>query len=351
MPDSVSPPRTIIVTGGAGFIGSALVRHLVAHTAHEVVTLDKLTYAGDERALAEVAAHPRHHFERVDICDGEALRAAFVRREPDAVFHLAAESHVDRSIEAPAEFVQTNIAGTATLLDVIREWIDGPYAAARSDFRLVHVSTDEVYGSLPLESETRFDEGTAYDPHSPYAASKAASDHLVRAWAHTYGLPAILTHSTNNYGPWQYPEKLIPVVVLRALAGESIPVYGEGANVRDWMHVDDHVRALVAVLERGRLGRTYDIGARGELTNLSVVRDICWLLNELVPAGSGGSYERLITFVDDRPGHDLRYATDPGRAERELGWRAEIPWDEGLRATVQWFVDHRAWSVERLRRR
>lgn len=351
MTSTHSRERTVLVTGGAGFIGSALVRRLISQTAHRVVTLDALTYAGDERSLAEVQHDPRHCFERIDICDGEALRGAFARHRPDAVIHLAAESHVDRSIEAPAAFVRTNIVGTATLLDVIRDALDGPIALDRDRFRLIHVSTDEVYGSLALEGEARFSEVTAYDPHSPYAASKASSDHLVRAWAHTYGVPAIVSHSTNNYGPWQYPEKLIPVVVLRALAGEMIPVYGSGDNVRDWMHVDDHVRALIAILEQGRVGGTYDVGARCERSNLDVVRQICLLLNDLMPDASGESYERLITFVPDRPGHDLRYATDPQRIEDELGWRPEVRWESGLRETVQWMVEHHEVLVERLSRR
>ena len=344
--------RTVVVTGGAGFIGSALVRHLVGHTPHRVVTVDALTYAADERALESVRASDRHVFEHVDVCDGLALADLFARHRPDSVVHLAAESHVDRSIDRPADFVRTNVVGTATLLDTVRGWLDGDGidSVRRDRFRFVHVSTDEVYGSLGLGSGRRFDEGSPYDPHSPYAASKAASDHFVRAWAHTYGLPVLLTHSTNNYGPWQYPEKLIPVVVLRALAGQGIPVYGTGENVRDWIHVDDHVRGLVAVLERGRVGETYDLGARCERSNLSVVLEICDLLDEFSPGSPVVPHRELLSLVADRPGHDLRYATDPGKAERELGWRAEIAWGEGLRETVRWMVRERAALEARLSR-
>jgi dTDP-glucose 4,6-dehydratase len=343
--------RTVIVTGGAGFIGSALVRHLVMHTLHRVVTVDALTYAADPRALDPVQGSGRHTLEPVDVCDGPALAELFARHRPDAVVHLAAESHVDRSIERPADFVRTNVVGTATLLDTVRDWLDGADSRARRDrFRFVHVSTDEVYGSLGLDSGRRFDERSPYDPHSPYAASKAASDHFARAWAHTYGLPVVLTHSTNNYGPWQYPEKLIPVVVLRALAGEAIPVYGTGENVRDWMHVDDHVRGLAAALERGRVGETYDLGARCERTNLSVVLDICALLDEFSPGSPVVPHRELIRLVRDRPGHDLRYATDSSKAERELGWRPEIEWAAGLRETVRWMVRERAALEARLAR-
>ena len=359
------PPRTIVVTGGAGFIGSALVRHLVGHTTHRVVTVDALTYAADLRALDPVQGSGRHILEHVDVCDGRALADLFSRHRPDAVLQLAAESHVDRSIDRPADFVRTNVVGTATLLDTVRDYLErgrdetvgragagqgagrgygpgrGHRPALHERFRFVHVSTDEVYGSLRLGSRERFDERSAYDPHSPYAASKAASDHFVRAWAHTYGLPVVVTHSTNNYGPWQYPEKLIPVVVLRALAGEPIPLYGTGDNVRDWIHVDDHVRGLVAALERGRVGETYDLGAQCERTNRSVVHDVCDLLDELSPGSPVVPHRALITPVADRPGHDLRYATDPSKAERELGWRADVEWAEGLRDTVRWMVQER----------
>lgn len=347
-PTSSPTPRTVLVTGGAGFVGSALVRHLIGRTSHRVVTVDALTYAGDLRTLAAVADDPRHTFEHVDVCDGPALAAVFDRHRPDAVVHLAAESHVDRSIDAPAAFVRTNVVGTATLLDVVRSRLEGPDPHRRRDFRLIHVSTDEVYGDLPLEGERRFHEGSPYDPHSPYAASKAASDHFVRAWAHTYGVPVIVTHATNTYGPWQFPEKLIPVVVLRALAGEPIPIYGSGDHVRDWIFVDDHARALAAVLERGAIGETYDLGARCEKTNLEVVRTVCGLLDEFAPDSPGAPHADLITFVRDRPGHDRRYATDPSKAESALGWRPEVTWDAGLRATVAWFVEEQEWGRGRI---
>ncbi|MBT8403219.1 MAG: dTDP-glucose 4,6-dehydratase [Gemmatimonadetes bacterium] len=359
------PGRTVLVTGGAGFVGSALVRRLVQESPHRVVTVDALTYAGDLRTLEDVAEHPRHAFERVDVCDGPALERVFERHRPDAVLHLAAESHVDRSIDAPAAFVRTNVLGTATLLDVVRDWLgsgEGQASPVADDdegpsdgFRFVHVSTDEVYGDLPYRdtgagSATSFTESTPYDPHSPYAASKAASDHFVRAWAHTYGLPVIVTHGTNTYGPWQFPEKLIPVVALRAMADEPIPLYGTGENVRDWIHVDDHASALHAVLERGIPGETYDIGARCERTNLEVVRAVCRSLDELRPRIDGQLHEDRVESVDDRPGHDRRYATDPSKIERELGWRPRVEWDSGLRRTVEWMVGRRAWMLERAER-
>lgn len=341
---------TIAVTGGAGFIGSAVVRHLIRRTAHRVVTLDALTYAGDLRTLESVAAHPRHRFEHLDICDGRALQTVFERHQPDAVLHLAAESHVDRSIDSPAEFVRTNVVGTATLLDVVRGWLDQPGGPDRDRFRLVHISTDEVYGDLPLDTAECFTEESPYDPHSPYAASKASADHLVRAWAHTWGVPSLLTHGTNTYGPGQYPEKLVPVVVLNALAGEAIPLYGAGENVRDWIHVDDHAAAIVAVLEHGQPGQRYGVGARCEQTNREVVTALCALLDEIAPRVDGGAHRDRITPVADRPGHDRRYATDPTRLEA-IGWAPAIGWDEGLRATVQWFVDHERWCRDRLNRR
>ena len=344
--------RTVVVTGGAGFVGSALVRRLIRESPHRVVTVDALTYAGDLRALEDVATDVRHSFEHVDVCDGPGLAHVFDRHRPDAVVHLAAESHVDRSIEAPAAFVRTNVLGTATLLDVVRDYLgSGGFSARGGDpdqFRFVHVSTDEVYGDLPIDSRDRFTEETGYEPHSPYAASKAASDHFVRAWSHTYGIPVIVTHGTNTYGPWQFPEKLIPVVALRAMAGEAIPIYGTGRNVRDWVFVDDHASALHAILERGRPGETYGIGAGCERSNLDVARAVCGLLDELRPRASGAPHGELITLVPDRPGHDRRYATDPTKLEGELGWQATVSWDAGLRATVEWMAREREWMLERL---
>lgn len=341
----------VLVTGGAGFIGSAVVRQLIRRTEHEVVTLDALTYAGDLRALESVANHPRHRFERLDIRQGRAVQALFEEVRPDAVIHLAAESHVDRSLDRAAPFVDTNVVGTATLLDVVRAWLDHPDGPPRAAFRFVHVSTDEVYGDLPIEGEDRFDEESPYDPHSPYAASKAASDHLVGAWAHSWGVPAVITHGTNTYGPGQYPEKLIPVAILRALAGEPIPLFGSGRNVRDWIHVDDHAAALVRILEGAEPGSRFGIGARCEQANLEVVSQICALLDEIAPRADGQEHASAITFVDDRPGHDRRYATDPSALETALGWSPEVGWSEGLRATVQWFVDHEQWCRDRLNRR
>ncbi|WP_405285475.1 dTDP-glucose 4,6-dehydratase [Gaopeijia maritima] len=343
--------RRVVVTGGAGFLGSAVVRHLIRRTEHEVITLDALTYAGDLRALESVASHPRHRFERLDIRQGRAVQALFEEARPDAVIHLAAESHVDRSLDHAAPFVDTNVVGTATLLDVVRAWLDHPDGPSRDRFRFVHVSTDEVYGDLPIEGGERFDEESPYDPHSPYAASKAASDHLVGAWAHSWAVPAVITHGTNTYGPGQYPEKLIPVAILRALAGEPIPLFGSGRNVRDWIHVDDHASALVRILDRAEPGARFGIGARCEHANLAVVSQICALLDEIAPRVDGEGHAAAITFVADRPGHDRRYATDPSALETALGWSPEVGWAEGLRATVQWFVDHEQWCRDRLHRR
>ncbi len=334
-------PRRILVTGGAGFIGSALVRHLVARTPHTVLNVDALTYAGNLDSLAEVAEHPRYRFSRTDIRDAAGLRALFDEFRPDAVMHLAAESHVDRSIDAPAAFVTTNVVGTFTLLEeATRYWRALP-EGGRAAFRVLHISTDEVFGSLGAEGA--FCETTPYDPSSPYAASKAAADHFVRAWHRTYGLPVLVTNCSNNYGPYQFPEKLIPLMILKALQDEPLPVYGRGENVRDWLYVEDHVEALLVVLEGGRPGETYAIGGRGERTNLEVVRQICRILDELQPRRDGRSHETRISFVPDRPGHDLRYAIDPSKVERELGWRARVPFDEGLRRTVQWYLDNRRW--------
>ncbi len=331
----------ILVTGGAGFIGSNLVRQLVLEHGHEVLNVDALTYAGSLSSLAELDGHARHRFARVDIRDAEAMRRCFEEFAPDGVMHLAAESHVDRSIDGPGEFIQTNIVGTFTLLQAARAYFERLDGEARERFRFLHVSTDEVYGSLGAEG--RFSETTAYDPHSPYSASKAASDHLVRAWGSTYGLPVLVTNCSNNYGPYQFPEKLIPVVILNALRGDPVPVYGRGENVRDWLHVADHARALHAVLVRGRVGETYAIGGDNELRNIDLVRLLCGLLDELLPRADGRGYAEQITFVGDRPGHDLRYAIDATKIRTELGWVPREGREAGFRSTVRWYLDNEVW--------
>ncbi|MEO8564268.1 MAG: dTDP-glucose 4,6-dehydratase [bacterium] len=330
----------IIVTGGAGFIGSALVRKLIAETDASVVTVDKLTYAGNLESLSLAAANPRHHFEQVDVCDAEALRTLFTRYEPSAVMHLAAESHVDRSIDGPAAFIQTNVVGTFTLLEQARRYWEELSKAGRAAFRFLHVSTDEVFGSLGTSGH--FDETTQYAPNSPYAASKAASDHLVRAWHHTYGLPVLTTNCSNNYGPYQFPEKLIPLVILNALEGQPLPVYGGGVNVRDWLYIEDHAAALLTVLARGQPGETYCIGSNNERRNIDVVKTICAIMDEMAPRAEG-LHEELITFVADRPGHDLRYAIDASKITRELGWTPRETFESGLRATIRWYLEHRQW--------
>ncbi|WP_103019506.1 dTDP-glucose 4,6-dehydratase [Salinibacter altiplanensis] len=328
---------TFLVTGGAGFIGSAVVRHLIQKTEATVVTVDALTYAGHRENLAPVADSPRHHFEHEDITDAPAMHRLFREHEPDGVLHLAAESHVDRSIDGPAAFVQTNVVGTQVLLEAARtHWEE----QGRPDgFRFLHVSTDEVYGEL---GETgAFTEETPYDPSSPYSASKAGADHLARAWHRTYDLPVLITNCSNNYGPYQHPEKLIPVVIRSALDGAPIPVYGTGENVRDWLYVEDHVRALLHVLREGAVGETYNIGGDCEQQNLAVVRRICALLDERRPKGA--PHRDLITFVEDRPGHDWRYAIDASKIETELGWTPRVDFEEGLRRTVDWYAEHRNW--------
>jgi len=326
----------ILVTGGMGFIGSAVVRLAVAR-GHEVVNLDALTYAACEENVASVAGSNLYSFEQADIRDRTRLDEVFSLHRPNAVLHLAAESHVDRSIDGPGDFVQTNITGTFNMLEAARAYWHG---AGRPDgFRFHHISTDEVFGSLGEVG--RFTEDTPYAPRSPYAASKAASDHLVRAWGETYGLPVVLTNCSNNYGPYQFPEKLIPVVILNALAGREIPVYGQGRNVRDWLYVEDHADALLCVLEKGALGRSYNIGGENEAQNIEIVHKICALLDEMAPQGA--PHARLITFVADRPGHDLRYAIDPTRMRNELGWRPSVTLDEGLRRTLRWYLDNAAW--------
>ena len=331
---------TIFVTGGAGFIGSAVIRHLLDDTEAQVVNIDKLTYASSLDSIPHASDHPRYRFAQVDICNGPALRRLFDTHQPQYVMNLAAESHVDRSIDGPSEFIQTNIVGTFTLLqEALRYWrkLD---QAAQQRFRFHHISTDEVFGSLGPEG--LFTETTPYAPNSPYSASKASSDHLVRAWRETYGLPTLLTNCSNNYGPYHFPEKLIPHMIIRGLAGQSLPVYGKGDNVRDWLYVEDHARALTLVVERGTVGETYNIGGRQERRNIDVVRAICRLLDDLAPSGQG-SREALITFVPDRPGHDRRYAIDSSKIERELGWRPAESFETGLAKTVRWYLDSRAW--------
>ncbi|WP_374380370.1 dTDP-glucose 4,6-dehydratase [Pseudomonas fluvialis] len=334
----------ILVTGGAGFIGSAVVRHLLQNTPHQVVNLDKLTYAGNLQSLPGASEHPAYRFEQVDICDAEGVARVLAEHRPDAVMHLAAESHVDRSIDGPAAFIQTNIIGTYTLLEACRQYWLGLCEEAQSRFRFHHISTDEVYGDLEGTTEL-FTEQTPYSPSSPYSASKASSDHLVRAWQRTYGLPVLITNCSNNYGPYHFPEKLIPHMILNALAGKPLPVYGDGAQIRDWLYVEDHARALVEVLTRGQPGATYNIGGHNEKRNLQVVETLCTLLDELVtekPAGIS-RFAELITFVQDRPGHDRRYAIDAGKIERELSWRPQETFESGLRKTVQWYLDNRSW--------
>ena len=336
----------VLVTGGAGFIGSAVVRQYVAETDATVINVDALTYAGNPESLGDARLDPRHVFEHVDITDRAALERVFREHRPDAVMHLAAESHVDRSIEGPAAFVETNVTGTHNMLEAARSYWSELEGAAKERFRFHHVSTDEVYGDLGPE-DPAFTEETAYAPSSPYSASKAASDHLVRAWHRTYGLPVVITNCSNNYGPYQFPEKLIPLILLNALDGKTLPVYGRGDNVRDWLYVEDHARALRHVLAHGASGRTYNIGGRCERTNLEVVHALCAILDELVP-DEQGAYARLIEFVTDRPGHDRRYAIDDTRIATELGWQPAESFETGLRKTVQWYLDNPDW-VERVR--
>jgi dTDP-glucose 4,6-dehydratase len=338
---------TIFVTGGAGFIGSAVIRHLLDHSDAGVVNIDKLTYSANLASIPKASGHPRYRFVQADIADAAALRTLFARHQPNAVINLAAESHVDRSIDSPAVFIETNIVGTFTLLqETLRYW-RGTSPDRRAAFRLLHVSTDEVYGSLG--SHGRFTESTPYEPNSPYAASKASSDHLVRAWRETYELPTMVTNCSNNYGPYQFPEKLIPHMIIRGLAEQELPVYGDGMQVRDWLFVEDHARALALVLADGRVGETYNVGCRNERTNIDVVRTVCDLLDRLEPARTG-SRHRLISFVGDRPGHDRRYAIDPAKIEHELGWRAEETFETGLAKTVKWFLDNRPWWQDILAR-
>ena len=331
----------ILVTGGCGFIGCNLVRLLLTTTTHRVLNVDALTYAGNPHSLDDLAGHPRYRFARGDICDAAAMAQFFAEFQPDWVMHLTAESHVDRSIDGPGAFIQTNVVGTCTLLQAARTHCESLAGAARDRFRFLHVSTDEVYGSLGPTGF--FTETTPYDPHSPYSASKAASDHLARAWADTYGLPVLVTNCSNNYGPYQFPEKLIPVVILKALRGEPIPVYGRGENIRDWLYVGDHAEALHTVMAKGRPGETYNIGGNNERRNLDLVQLLCSLLDELRPRAGGSKYESLITFVADRPGHDLRYAIDASKIRRELGWSPKQDHTSGFRQTVRWYLAHQSW--------
>ena len=334
----------ILVTGGAGFIGSALIRHLILDTEHSVLNLDKLTYAGNLESLAEVETSDRYRFLQADIADRERVSEALLEFQPDAIMHLAAESHVDRSIDGPAEFIQTNIVGTYQLLEAARAYWQTLPVERREAFRFHHISTDEVYGDLHGVDDL-FTETTPYAPSSPYSASKASSDHLVRAWQRTYGLPVLITNCSNNYGPYHFPEKLIPLVILNALDGKPLPVYGNGTQVRDWLFVEDHARALFKVVSEGKVGETYNIGGHNEQKNIDVVRGICALLEELAPQKPAGieHFEDLITFVKDRPGHDLRYAIDASKIERELGWVPQETFETGLRKTVQWYLNNLEW--------
>lgn len=348
----------ILVTGGAGFIGSAVIRHVIGHTGDEIVNLDKLTYAGNLENLRKVEGSDRYAFERVDICDRAELERVFALHRPDAVMHLAAESHVDRSIDGPAAFIETNIVGTCTLLEVARSYWQGLESQRKSAFRFHHISTDEVYGDLPHPSDGDtaatglfFTESTAYAPSSPYSASKASSDHLVRAWMRTYGLPAIVTNCSNNYGPYHFPEKLIPLMILNALEGKPLPVYGRGDQIRDWLYVEDHARALHKVVTEGKVGESYNIGGNNEMQNIEVVQILCDVLQELAPPKTGRpfkQYRELITSVPDRPGHDRRYAIDASKAQRELGWRPLETFDTGIRKTVEWYLRNQDWCERAL---
>ena len=352
----------ILVTGGAGFIGSALVRYLIDDTTHQLLNVDKLTYAGNLASLQSIADHPRYQFVQADVCDQARMTQLLQQFQPDLIMHLAAESHVDRSIDGPAAFIQTNIVGTYSLLEAARDYWQGLKSAAKARFRFHHVSTDEVYGDLE-QTDALFTEQTPYAPSSPYSASKASSDHLVRAWQRTYGLPTLITNCSNNYGPYHYPEKLIPLTILNAIAGKPLPVYGNGQQVRDWLYVEDHARALLCVATKGQVGETYNIGGHNEKQNIEVVRSICKLMDELAPMHQRNNplntqhstlktnnptlniqhYESLLTFVTDRPGHDRRYAIDATKIERELGWTPQETFETGLRKTVQWYLARRDW--------
>ncbi|CAA0080719.1 dTDP-glucose 4,6-dehydratase 2 [BD1-7 clade bacterium] len=335
----------LLITGGAGFIGSAVIRHIITNTQDMVLNVDKLTYAGNLESLSEIEGNPRYQFLHADICDAAVMARAMESFRPDAIMHLAAESHVDRSIDGPAEFIQTNIVGTYTLLDVVKNYWQTLDVDAQQSFRFHHISTDEVYGDLSGQ-EDLFTEDTPYAPSSPYSASKASSDHLVRAWHRTFGLPVVVTSCSNNYGPYHFPEKLIPLVILNALDGKPLPVYGRGTQIRDWLYVEDHARALYQVVTEGEVGETYNIGGHNEMQNIDVVNAVCCLLEELAPYKPNGlaRYIDLITYVDDRPGHDLRYAIDAGKIQKKLGWVPQETFVSGIRKTVQWYLDNRVWS-------
>lgn len=340
-PNDIRSRMKVLITGGAGFIGSAVVRQYINDTEHEVINLDALTYAGNLESLKDVDQSPRYTFEHVNICDINEIERVFEQHQPDAIMHLAAESHVDRSIDGPAEFIQTNIVGTYNLLDVAKRYWDSLTGERKGKFRFHHVSTDEVYGDL--EETGYFTEESNYEPSSPYSASKASSDHLVRAWHRTYGLPVVVTNCSNNYGAYQFPEKLIPLVTLNALEGKPLPIYGKGSQIRDWLHVDDHARALRLVLETGKDGETYNIGGHNEKTNLEVVKTICGLLDKLVPDSDYIPHESLITYVADRPGHDLRYAIDASKIASELGWMPEETFESGIEKTIRWYLENPEW--------
>lgn len=333
--------KKVLITGGAGFIGSNLVNYLVENQLARVINVDNLTYAGNLASLAKIENNTNYHFEKADICDTKVIQGIFKKHQPDLVMHLAAESHVDRSIEGPSEFLNTNIMGTYNLLEISRNYWERLSSEKQSSFRFLHISTDEVFGSLGKDGI--FTENTPYDPRSPYSASKASSDHLVRAWQHTYGLPVLITNCSNNYGPYQYPEKLIPVIILNALQAKPIPVYGKGENIRDWLFVEDHVKALWLVLNEGIIGETYCVGGNNEQRNIDVVKMICELMNELSTNSKVSKHEELITFVQDRPGHDLRYAIDASKIKKDLNWQPETTFKEGFRQTVKWYLDNLEW--------
>ena len=337
--------KTVLVTGGAGFIGSALIRHVISHTDYQVINVDKLTYSGNLESLKSIEANQNYVFEQIDICDENSLKTLLRKNKPDALIHLAAESHVDRSIDGPADFVQTNIVGTFTLLEQTKNYWQSLNGVKKENFRFLHVSTDEVYGDLD-QTDDFFTEDTPYNPSSPYSASKASSDHLVRAWNRTYNFPVLITNCSNNYGPFQFPEKLIPHMILNALVGKNLPVYGDGRQVRDWLYVSDHVRALMTVLENGSIGETYNIGGNNEIQNIEVVNTICIILDELIPDRLNGlaSFKDLITYVKDRPGHDVRYAIDASKIKIDLNWEPKEDFISGIRKTVKWYLTNLSWS-------